>query len=264
MTRRRTTFARFAAVLALAALVGCGRSPNDIDVVVETKAIDRPTVERALDEIRNTCRPLFSSHAADVRSVRAVVSDETSTQIRRHGWGIWIEIVVSLRSSPTTLTPPTETTARYLAGGGSRPGLLAFSRTGAALCDQTPAEGRSQVFLPSPGLAEYLPRLLQNPTADQLRLWHEEEARAMSGDYQSQRNVAWCHLDGCNGVTDIDDVKACTWRFVIAAAKHPKSDASDVENLETDCRSALAPQDLDYARRTAGELFRKIYGRPMQ
>lgn len=262
MTRRNVSLVALAALSAL--LAACGRGPNDIDVTVEAKSIDRPTVERALDEIRNTCRPLFTRHAPDVKSITAVVSDAPSTQTRRLGWGTHVDLVVTLRSSPTTLDGKVETSARFLAGGGARPGLLAFSRTGAALCDQTPAEGRSQVFLPSPGLADYLRRLVQNPTADQMRLWREEQARAMQGDYQSQRNVAWCHLDTCNGVTDIDDVKACTWRLVIAAAKHPKSDASDAENVETDCRSALAPQDLDVATRAAADVFRKIYGRPMQ
>jgi len=251
------------AVLVLLALSGCGGSSTDIEVVMDTSAIDRPSVDRALDEFRNVCRPLFVRHAGDVTGIRATVSDEPSTQVRRLGWAGHIEITVSLRRSPVTLPQPTEATARFLMGGGERPGILAFSSTAAALCDQPLAEGRQQAFLPAPGLADYLGRRVLNPTDAQVRMWHEEVDRAMAGDYQSQRNVAWCYVDGCYGVEPIDDGKACIWRMIIAAAKHPKSDASDQENVETDCRQALSPEDVVEATARARVLFKKIYGRDM-
>lgn len=245
------------------ALGGCGRSSTDIEVEMDTTAIDRPSVDRALDEFRNACRPLFSRHRDDVSSLKATVSDEPSTQVRRLGWGTHIDLTVTLRWSPSTLPQPTEPTARFLMGGGEHPGILAFSPTAAALCDQPLAPGRTQAFLPAPGLAEYLGRRALDPTPEQIRAWHEDVARAMAGDYQSQRNLAWCYVDGCYGVEPIDDAKACTWRMIIASAKHPKSDASDRDNVETDCRQALAPEDLAVATAQARVLFKKIYGRDM-
>lgn len=230
---------------------------------MDARSIDRPSVDRALDEFRNVCRPLFTRHAGDVTGIRAIVSDEPSTQIRRFGWGGHIDLTVSLGRSPATLPQPTEATARFLMGGGERPGVLAFSSTAAALCDQPLAAGRDQAFLPAPGLADYLGRRALEPTADQVRMWHEEVARAMAGDYQSQRNVAWCYIDGCYGVEPIDDGKACIWRLITAAAKDPRSDASDQENVETDCRRALSPEDVKEATARARVLFEKIYGREM-
>ncbi len=250
------------APFTLLALAACGSS-TDVEVAVEARGMDRPTVDRVIDEFRNVCRPLFNRHRDDVRRIRALVSDEPSTQTRRFGWGTHVEIVVDLGWSRSSLPKDSEGSARFLLGGGARPGVLAFTPTAAALCDQPLAPGRSQAFLPAPGLGDYLGKLVLNPTTDQVRMWREEVARAMTGDYQSQRNVAWCYIDGCYGVEPIDDAKACVWRLVIQAAKHPKSDASDTQNVEVDCRQALAPEDLAAAGVAARDLFRKIYKREM-
>lgn len=248
-----------AGLLLAAALAGCGGASTDVAIEMATKKVDRATVGRALDEFRNACRPLFSRHAADVRAIRAVVSDEGSTQVRRFGWGVHLDLTVTLVRSPTTLPAPVDAEARFLIGGGTRPGVLAFSATAAALCGLKPATGRSTVFAAAPPLAELLPPWVATPTTEQVAAYRAEEARALSGDYQSQRNVAWCFVDGCTGVEPIDDVRACAWRKVILAAKHPKADASDRDNVTLDCDRALAPADVDVATAKAEELFRKIY-----
>lgn len=250
-------------VLLLLGLAACGRAPDDVDVEVDTGAVTRVDVDRAIDNIRNACRPLFSTHAPDVKRIRAVVSDEGSTQARRFGWGVHIALTVELRSAVSTLSGEIEPEARYLAGGGARPGLLAYSPIAAALCDQPLAPGRRSAFLPIASLAEDLPQRVLNPTREQVAAYRAEEARAMTGDYQSQRNIAWCFIDGCTGVEPIDDVKACAWRLVIAAAKHPRSDASDVDNVRIDCDQALTPEDRAVAVETAGRLFQKIYKTPL-
>lgn len=249
--------------LLLLGLTACGRSPADVDVEIETGAVTRVDVDRALDQIRNVCRPLFSTHAPDVDRIRAVVSDEGSTQARRFGWGVHIALTVDLKSAVSTLTGEIEPEARFLAGGGARPGLLAFSPTAAALCDQPLAPGRRSAFLPAPTLAEDLPQRVVNPSREQVAAYRAEEAKAMTGDYQSQRNIAWCYVDGCTGVEPIDDVKACAWRMVIFAAKSPRSDASDADNIRIDCDQALTPEDRQTARGLAARLFPKIYGRPL-
>lgn len=258
MFRRFVTFG-----LLLVGLAACGRGPNDIDVEIETSAVGKVDVDRALDRIRNVCRPLFGRHAPDVERIRAVVSDEGSTQARRFGWGVHIDIVVDLKPAVSTLDGGVEPQARYLAGGGARPGLLAFSPTAAALCDQPLAPERQNAFFAVPGLSEELPQRALAPTREQIDAYRAEEARALAGDYQSQRNIAWCFIDGCYGVEPIDDVRACAWRLIIAAAKNPKSDASDVDNVRIDCDQALTPEDRASAAAKAQTLFRKIYGRPL-
>lgn len=249
--------------LLLLGLAGCGRAPTDVDVDIETDRVTKVDVARALDQIRNACRPLFSTHAPDVARIRALVSDEGSTQARRFGWGVHIALTVDLRSAVSTLSGEIESQARFLAGGGARPGLLAHTPTAAALCDLTLAPGRRSAFLAAPALAEDLPQRTINPTKDQIAAYRAEEERALSGDYQSQRNIAWCYVDGCTGVEPIDDVKACAWRLVIAAAMHPRSDASDGDNVRIDCDQALSPEDRAGAVETAGRLYAKIYGKTL-
>ena len=255
---------RLLPITALAlALAACGRGPNDIDVEMETDVVGKVDVERALDQIRNLCRPLFGRHAADVERIRAIVSDEGSTQARRFGWGVHIDITVELKAAVSTIEGEIEPQARFLAGGGARPGLLAYSPTAAALCDQPLAPGRRSAFFAAPGLAEDLPQRVLNPTQEQIAAYRAEEARAMSGDYQSQRNIAWCFVDGCYGVEPIDDVRACAWRLVIASAKAPQSDASDPDNVRIDCDQALTPEDRATAVEKAKVLFQKIYKKPL-
>ena len=258
MTRRHALLG-----LLLVGLAACGRAPGDVDVSIETKAVSKIDVERALDQVRNACRPLFTRHAPDVERIRAIVSDEGSTQARRFGWGVHIELIVDLKGATSTLEGEIERQARYLAGGGARPGLLAYSPTAAALCDQPLAEGRRNAFFSVPALAEDLPQRVLEPTREQIAAHRAEEARAKAGDYQSQRNIAWCYIDGCYGVEPIDDVRACAWRLVIAAAKHPKSDASDADNVRIDCDQALTPDDRATAVEAARKLFLEIYKKPL-
>ncbi len=250
-------------VVAAFALSACGRGPNDIDVEMETRAVGKVDVDRALDQIRNVCRPMFTRHAVDVERIRAVVSDEGSTQARRFGWAVHIELTVDLKAAVSTIEGEIEPQARFLAGGGARPGLLAYSPTAAALCDQPLAAGRRSAFFAAPGLAEDLPQRVLNPTREQIAAYRAEEAKAMTGDYQSQRNIAWCYVDGCYGVEPIDDVKACAWRLVIAAAKAPQSDATDPDNVRIDCDQALTPEDRSNAVAKARTLFQKIYKKPL-
>jgi hypothetical protein len=261
MTGRR--IADLAALAASLLLAGCWGSSTDVRVSHDTDRVSRQVVDKTVEVFRETCRPLFDAHAADVRSIRAIASDESGTEPRRRGWGVHLDVFVELRSSPTTLTGPIDGEARYLMGGGARPGLVAFTPTAAALCGFAPPAGRDQVFVSLPILTSLLPRLRLEPTRAQREWWADELELAMRGDYQSQRNVAWCRYDGCDGVEPIDDVASCAWRMVIAAAKDPRSDASDAGNLDFYCGKALTAADRAEAAARAGGLFAKIYGKPM-
>lgn len=244
-------------------LAGCWGSSTDVSVSYDTSRVSTQVIDKAIDVFRAACRPLFTTHASDVRSIRAIASEETATEPRRRGWGVHVDFIVDLRSSPTTLPAGSDDEARFLMGGGGRPGLVAFTPTAAALCDFAPPAGRDQVFVSLPALTALLPRLRIEATAAQRAWWADEMERAMAGDYPSQRNVAWCRYDGCDGVEPIDDVASCAWRMVIAAAKDPRSDASDQENVDLYCRRALVPRDLAEASTRAAALFRKIHGRDM-
>lgn len=252
---------RLLAVLGFTTLVACSSDPTAISIEMATDKVGRDLVEKALGEFRRTCPALFTAHAADVSGLTAVVTDEGSTAIRRLGWGVHVALTMKVASSPSTLSGLTEPERRadFLIGGGAKPGFSALSPTAARLCDIAPAPGRRQVFVPVPKLAEYLPRLKYQVTEAQRDHWADEMRRALAGTYQNQRNIAWCYTDGCDGVEPIDDVRACAWRLVIVAAKHPKAEASDAENVEIDCRQNLTPDEQRTARVWANDLFRKIY-----
>lgn len=256
---------RFAGLLLFVAATACSDPPGTVSVEMATDRVSRAFVDRAIDEFRRACSPLFTTHVGDVSDLAAVATDETSTVIRRFGWGVHLALTMKVATAPTTLAGLAEPDRRadFLIGGGDRPGFTALSPTAARLCDLTPAPGRSQVFRPVPALAELLPRLRYAVTDEQRGWWADEMRRALSGDYQSQRNVAWCYFDGCYGVKPIDDVEACAWRLVILAARNPKSDASDAENVALDCRANLSPAEQGDARGRAEGLFRRIYGRPL-
>ncbi|MDK9697463.1 MAG: hypothetical protein OEL76_13850 [Siculibacillus sp.] len=266
MPHVRSPLARRTVAVGLV-LVGtaCSSDPTAISVEMATDRVSRELVDKALGEFRRACGPLFTTHAGDVSGLTAVVTDEGSTAVRRLGWGAHIALTMKVRASPTTLAglPDPDRRADFLIGGGTHPGFSALSPTSARLCDLTPTPGRSQVFREVPGLANLLPRMKYAVTEAQRAHWADEMARAMAGTYQNQRNVAWCYTDGCDGVEPIDDVKACAWRLVIVAAKHPKAEASDAENVEIDCRRNLTPDEQRAARVKADELFRKIYVKPL-
>ena len=59
---------------------------------------------------------VFARHAGDITGLRAIVSDEPSTQVRRLGWAGHIELTVALKRSPATLPQPADATARLQDG----------------------------------------------------------------------------------------------------------------------------------------------------
>ena len=265
MPCRAASHRRVAVALLGLLATACSSDPTAISVEMATDRVSREQVDRALAEFKRVCAPLFTTHAADVSGLGAVVSDEGSTAIRRLGWGAHIALTMKVRSSPTTLTglATPDRRADFLIGGGDHPGFSALSPTSARLCDLTPSPGREQLFQEVPALASHLPRLKYAVTEAQRAHWADEMARATAGTYQNQRNIAWCYSDGCDGVEPIDDIKACAWRLVIVAAKHPKADASDAENVEIDCRQNLTADEQRRARLEADQIHRKIYKAPL-
>lgn len=255
------------ALVPLLALIAtaCSSDPTAISVEMATDKVTRALADKALGEFRRVCAPLFTTHAADVSGLAATVTDERSTAIRRLGWGVHIALTMKVRSSPTTLSglASPDRRADFLIGGGEHPGFSALSPTSARLCDLPPSPGREQVFQEVPALASHLPRLKYTVTEAQRAHWDDEMTRAMAGTYQNQRNIAWCYSDGCDGVEPIDDIKACAWRLVIVAAKHPKADASDDANVDIDCRQNLTPDEQRRARLEADQIHRRIYKAPL-
>lgn len=86
--------------------------------------------------------------------------------------------------------------------------------------------------------------------------------KAWQGDYQGQRNVAFCRSTGCDGAVELNKVEACAWRSIILIAHVGATDDTDTTNLKTDC-GALDEAEGKVAAGTSKLLYEKIYGKPM-
>lgn len=80
---------------------------------------------------------------------------------------------------------------------------------------------------------------------------------ANDGDYQGQRNVAYCLSTGCDGAVAVDRSAGCAWRMVILGSG-AAVDSTDIMNYRFECRNEGAD-----ALAMARLLFRRIYSRSL-
>lgn len=95
---------------------------------------------------------------------------------------------------------------------------------------------------------------LCNASRQDFRKWYP---LAWRGDYQGQRNVAFCLRDGCDGAVRTNPITGCAWRMVIVGSGSPKVDTSDTLNLKTDC-SRLDAVEREAATAQAARMLAKI------
>lgn len=95
--------------------------------------------------------------------------------------------------------------------------------------------------------------------ANKIQFSRQDWPKAWLGDYQGQRNAAFCRSTGCDGAVETNKVEACAWRSVILAAHVGKTNDTDTQNLKTDC-GALDEAESVVASGTAKQISAKIYG----
>lgn len=88
----------------------------------------------------------------------------------------------------------------------------------------------------------------------------EDYRKAWKGDYQGQRNVAYCLSDGCGNMVLPNRSLGCAWRIVIIGSGSPRVDSTDIGNLKVYC-GRLDAAERSAAQAQAATLFRTIYGR---
>lgn len=87
------------------------------------------------------------------------------------------------------------------------------------------------------------------------------KSRALNGDYQAQRNLAFGYAAGDQGIKK-NPLMACTWYLLILRSDSPKLDISDIGNVATYCDPFKAGFDERLAaERQANALYRKIYSK---
>lgn len=60
--------------------------------------------------------------------------------------------------------------------------------------------------------------------------------KAIAGDYQSRRNIAFCLASGCEFSVMTDQTAACAWRRIILKTAGTKVDRTDIANEKHDCK----------------------------
>lgn len=86
--------------------------------------------------------------------------------------------------------------------------------------------------------------------------------KAWQGDYQGQRNAAFCRSTGCDGAVETNKAEACAWRSIILVAHVGATDDTDTRNLKMDCGD-LDKAEAAVATGTANQIYEKIYSKPM-
>ena len=86
---------------------------------------------------------------------------------------------------------------------------------------------------------------------------------AYAGDYQAQRNVAFCLLSGCDGAVRVNRTLGCAWRRVILLSGSPKVDQTDISNYEWLCTDKLSRVERATSEAQAAAIFEAIYKRPI-
>ena len=86
--------------------------------------------------------------------------------------------------------------------------------------------------------------------------------KAWQGDYQGQRNAAFCRSNSCDGAVQLNQAEACAWRAIILAAHIDESNDTDSTNLNIDC-GKLDEAGAALATTKAESMFRRIYGKDM-
>ena len=86
-------------------------------------------------------------------------------------------------------------------------------------------------------------------------------AKAMKGDYQAQRNLAFGYATGDQGIKKNHSL-ACAWYLLILRSDSPKLGSGDVGNVSVYCdpfKPGFGPDERLVSERQANELYRKIY-----
>lgn len=83
-------------------------------------------------------------------------------------------------------------------------------------------------------------------------------AKALAGDYQAQRNLAFGYSSSPYDGQEKNPMLACAWRLVILNSGSPKVDDTDVSNKQLYCGRLNADQ-LSAATAQARNLYRTVY-----
>jgi hypothetical protein len=112
-----------------------------------------------------------------------------------------------------------------------------------------PAETYVRGFCPQSDMMDFCEHTLKS--------FPEDYRKAIAGDYQGQRNVAFCLQNGCKGAVEKRAVLACAWRKVILASAHLEIGDTDFMSHRDAC-SNLGSAEHSVAVNQADAILRII------
>ena len=80
--------------------------------------------------------------------------------------------------------------------------------------------------------------------------------KALRGDYQAQRNLAYRYSTG-DAVVAKNPVEGCAWREVVMLSGHPQAIAGDASNRDVEC-GRLASSERELATQKAKRYFEAV------
>jgi hypothetical protein len=84
-------------------------------------------------------------------------------------------------------------------------------------------------------------------------------AKALAGDYQAQRNLAYGYSTAPYPGQQANALLGCAWRIVIVHSGSAKVDDTDISNQRVQC-GKLDSQQLAAAQAQARKLYLQVYG----
>lgn len=83
--------------------------------------------------------------------------------------------------------------------------------------------------------------------------------KAWQGDYEAQRNVAFCLGNGCDGAVLIDQTSSCAWRGALIEMNKLEATDMDAASLEQEC-GVLSEVQKRIAIAKAQDIVSRIQG----
>lgn len=95
-------------------------------------------------------------------------------------------------------------------------------------------------------------------SASSLQEYEALEKKAMAGDYQAQRNIAYWLTGGNYGLPPLNPILGCAWRLVILKSGSSNVDSSDIGNKQLYCDKRLDFDSRKTAEAQAAKLLKQI------
>jgi hypothetical protein len=253
-------FSLFAApLMVLFTMAGCSKTPSlPYALTDDFKRLGAGTSDMLM-AFEEAC-PALSDGKANLASVSA---DKGLEQLPSPdlGWHKGATITFMIKDNATGgehWARASGHTCQAYAGGGLKPGFLITKPTCATLCSGSATD---RLFWPT-SRTQFLESGEESAATEKQRLeaganeLKALEQKALKGDYQAQRNLAYGYVTGTFG-SPFDPVSGCAWYTAIVASGNPQVNSTDQGNVRVYC-TKLPQVDHERALQRSADLLQQI------